>query len=116
MKCKVCKVEIHGRRDKKFCSASCKNYYHSNLRSVTVKKAKQIDAILHRNRSILLELLGKNGTQKKIKRLELEKRNFKFKYLTHFYKNKQNKIYHYVYDFAWMEFSDDEVLILRKGL
>lgn len=81
---------------------------------MTTKAAKAIDAILHRNRSILLELLGKTGKQKKIKRIELEKKNFKFKYLTHFYKNKNNKTYHYVYDFAWMEFSDDEVLIIRK--
>lgn len=106
---------MRGRRDKLFCSVNCKNYYHSNLRSVTVKASKKIDIILHRNRSILLELLGKNGTQKKIKRIDLERKHFKFKYLTHFYKNKHGKTYHYVYDFAWMEFSDDEVLILRRN-
>jgi hypothetical protein len=60
--------------------------------------------------------MGKYEHQKKVSRIELEKKRFRFKYLTHFYKNKHGKIYHYVYDFAWMEFSTDEVLILRKRM
>lgn len=114
MKCKVCKTEIKGRPDKKYCGIKCKNFYHTKLRSVTKMKAKEIDKILHRNRSILLELMGKNTIQKKIPRLSLEKRNFKFTYLTHFHTNKQGKVYHYVYDFAWMQFSNDEILIVRS--
>ena len=35
-------------------------------------------------------------------------------YITHYYKNSQGKTYNYVYDFAWMEFSDNEILIVRK--
>ncbi|WP_416442710.1 hypothetical protein ACH3O9_17855 [Leeuwenhoekiella sp. A16] len=113
-KCKICKNEIHGRSDKIFCSLRCKNFYHTNLRRVTDETTRDIDVILHRNRSILLELMGKNSAQKKIKRIELEKKKFHFNYLTHFYTNSKGKIYHWVYDFAWMAFSDDEILILRK--
>ncbi|MFD1552443.1 hypothetical protein [Putridiphycobacter roseus] len=69
---------------------------------------------MHRNRAILREIMGKNNLQKKISRLVLEKKDFKFKYLTHYHTNKHGKIYHYVYDFAWMEFSNDEILIVRK--
>lgn len=65
MKCKICKKELKGRSDKKFCSIECKNYYHTNLRRVTNETARALDTILHRNRSILLELLGKNANQKK---------------------------------------------------
>ncbi|MGB5464089.1 MAG: hypothetical protein WBM92_12035, partial [Aureibaculum sp.] len=67
MKCKVCKKNLKGRKDKIFCSIECKNYYHTNLRRVTDAAAKELDKILHRNRSILLELLGKNTMQKKVK-------------------------------------------------
>ena len=112
--CKICSNKLRGRKDKLFCSVRCKNYYHVNLRRVTRITAVQIDRILHRNRSILLELLGKNRFQKKIPRLILANKNFKFNYLTHFHVNSKGKTYHYIYDFAWVSFSDDEVLILRK--
>jgi predicted nucleic acid-binding Zn ribbon protein len=113
-KCKICSKNVRGRSDKLFCSVKCKNYYHTNLRRVTNVVATKIDLILHRNRSILLELLGKNLNRKKVNRLILEQKKFRFKYLTHFHANKEGKIYHWVYDFAWMSFSDDSILIIRK--
>lgn len=113
-KCKICNNEIIGRSDKKFCSVKCKNYYHVNLRRVTNIAVKEIDKILHRNRSILLEILGKNKTQIKVKRLILDGKKFNFKYHTHLIRNSVGKLYFYVYDFAWMEFSDNEILIVRK--
>lgn len=113
-KCKICKKKIVGRRDKIFCSIECKNYYHRRLREVTNKEAFEIDGFLKRNRSILLELLGKNKQQKKIYRNVLEKKNFRFKYHTHTYINSKGKTFHYIYDLAWMDFSDVEVLIVRK--
>lgn len=113
--CRMCKKNIKGRSDKIFCSIDCKNEYHVRLRRATAKVVKETDTILHRNRSILLEIMGKNKTQKKIDRLILEKKKFRFAYMTGFYTNSRGKLYHYVYDFAWMEFSDQEILIIRKG-
>ncbi len=115
-KCKICNKEIIGRSDKIFCSVKCKNYYHVNLRKVTKIAVQEIDKILHRNRSILLELTGKNKTQIKIGRIILDKKKFNYKYHTHQFKNSRGKIYYYVYDFAWMEFSDNEILIIRKKI
>ncbi|EDM44813.1 hypothetical protein SCB49_14615 [unidentified eubacterium SCB49] len=113
-KCKICSKIVKGRSDKKFCSSRCKNYYHVNLRKVTTKATAAIDEMLHRNRSILLECLGKSTFQKKIKRTVLEKKNFKFQYHTHSLKNKQGKRYYWVYDFGWMPFSDDYVLVVQQ--
>ncbi|MEX2380665.1 MAG: hypothetical protein WD530_07965 [Vicingaceae bacterium] len=113
-KCKICKKELKGRADKLFCSIECKNYYHVGLRKVTNKAAKIIDKTLHRNHSIILEILGKNSSQKKIKRTVLTNKKFNFKYHTHFNINSKGKTYYFLYDIAWMEFSDDEVLIVRK--
>ena len=112
--CKICKKRIKGRTDKIYCSSSCKNFYHINLRKVTAIEVVDIDKILHRNRSILLEVLGKQKVQVKVKRLVLAKKKFRFKYMTHFHINKSGKFYYHLYDFAWMEFSDDEVLIVRR--
>jgi hypothetical protein len=58
--------------------------------------------------------MGKNSQQKKVDRLELEKKKFRFNYFTRSYTNNRGKTYYYVYDFAWMDFSSQEVLIIRK--
>lgn len=115
MKCKICSKQLVGRRDKLFCSVKCKNFYHVNLRKVTAVEVEKIDSILHRNRSILLEILGKNKVQITVERIMLEKKNFTFKYHTHQHINSKGKMYYYIYDFAWMEFSNDEILIIRKS-
>lgn len=116
MKCKICSKQVVGRRDKLFCSIKCKYYYHVNLRKATALVVKELDIILHRNRSILLEIMGKKKAQCKIERVVLEKKKFRFKYHTHQNINSQGKTYHYVYDFAWMEFSNDEILVVRRPI
>lgn len=113
-KCKLCKKKVVGRSDKIFCSIACKSSYHRKLAYVTNIASIEIDKILHRNRSILLEFLGKKRKILKIKRIELAQKKFRFKYHTHININSKNKKYHYLYDISWMEFSDDEILITRK--
>ena len=112
--CKLCQNELRGRRDKMFCSLNCKNEYHFQLRRVTNIATLHVDKILHRNRSILLEIMGKNFSQKKIYRLLLDRKKFNFGYTTGFHINKNGKTVHHVYDFSWLIFSDEEVLIKRK--
>ena len=70
--CKICKLPLKGRSDKVFCGATCKAYYHYKVKSVTNKATVDTDSILHRNRSTLLEIMGKNGTQVKVLRSVLE--------------------------------------------
>lgn len=113
--CKICKKPIRGRSDKIFCSVKCKSYYHRKLREVTKDATTKIDVILHRNRSILLEIMGKNSSQKKVPRNLLDKKKFNIRYMTGFFENAQGKRYHIVYDFAWMEFSDGDILIKRRS-
>ena len=112
-KCRLCQELFTGRRDKLFCSVKCKTSYHEQLSQVTFEASKRIDKILHRNRSILLELMGKEGKQKKLYKKILDAKKFNWTYITHYHINSQNKTVHYVYDFSWMIFSDQEVLIKR---
>lgn len=114
MNCKVCNKEFVGRKDKMFCSLKCKNDYHITLRAVTKQTAYPLDRILHRNRSILLEIMGARSNKKIVMRSELVKKKFQFKYNTHYNINSNGKTYHHLYDFAWMEFSDDEIMIVRQ--
>ena len=113
--CRICKKPIHGRQDKIFCSIECKNHYHVSLRRATAKAVLSTDKILHRNRSILLEIMGKNSIQKKVNRYLLDQKKFNWKYMTGFYVNSKNKTYYHIYDFSWMEFSDGEILIVRRN-
>jgi hypothetical protein len=109
----VCQKPLRGRTDKVFCSVGCKNDYHKNIRFAAKKAAIEINGYLKRNYAILSEVLGNNLTQIKVHRNVLEKKKFRFKYHTHTHVNSKGKTFHYVYDFAWMEFSDDEILVVR---
>lgn len=111
--CKLCKKKLTGRVDKIFCGQGCKNDYHVKLRRVTNIATKDIDAILHRNRSILLEIMGKRGVKKTTNRSVLDEKKFNFNYMTGYYVNNKGKTYHYVYDFSYMVFSEDKILINR---
>lgn len=113
-KCKICKEKLTGRLGQVFCSVKCKNYYHKKLRYTSVKAAIRVNEYLKRNHGILLEIIGKNQTQIKVYRNILSDKKFRFKYHTHTHINSRGKVFHYIYDLAWMEFSDDEILIIRK--
>ena len=91
--CRICSKHLVGRNDKVFCSVKCKNYYHTNLKKVTEQAVKELDTILHRNRSILLEVLGKYNKQVTVKRVLREKKKFTFKYHTHLHVNRSGKTY-----------------------
>lgn len=112
-KCKLCATPFTGRPEKIFCTVKCKTIYHKKLNAVTLTAAERVDKILHRNRSILLEILGKNGGYKKVSRQILDSKKFNWHYITQYHVNSQNKMVHYIYDFSWMLFSDREILIRR---
>ena len=114
--CKMCKSEFAGRSDKIFCSTSCKNEYHHKLSSATNIATDKIDKILHRNRSILLEIMGKNNTQLTTSKMLLDKKKFNYSYMTGYSVNNQGKTYHHIYDFSYMLFSDPKVLIVRRKI
>ncbi len=113
--CPLCGNKVQGRSDKKFCNIICKNTWHQKRKLENITVVDKIDQILHKNRTILQELMQQH-TKRKVSRLKLEDLGFNFAYCTGVYQNKQGKWYHYVYDFAWMLFSDQEVLIVKQKL
>lgn len=113
--CPICRKTIIGRLDKKFCSAKCRSDYHLRLKKHTTSVTSGIDKILHRNRAILQEIMGKDRQQMKIPMILLERKKFNFNYITKYHINSKGKTYHYVYDISWMKFSNDEVLLNRRG-
>jgi hypothetical protein len=112
-KCKCCAKEMFGRRDKIFCDVKCKNTYHKHMRYQSVVAAIKINEYLKRNYRILKEILGENNYQIKVNRCVLEDKKFRFKYHTHSHTNTAGKRMNYIYDFGWMEFSTDEILVVK---
>jgi predicted nucleic acid-binding Zn ribbon protein len=111
--CLSCGQEMQGRADKRFCSLPCKNAYNNEQRRQSRGATEEIDSYLHRNREVLALLMGETK-KASFDRLTLQRAGFKFEYHTGVYFNKEGKMYRIVYDFAWMDFSDQSVLIVRK--
>lgn len=111
--CQQCGQEMRGRSDKKFCSTDCKNRYHIEQRRYTRDAVAEVDGYLHRNREILGLLMG-SAVKVEIDRLVLSRTGFRYEYHTGTYLNKEGKMYRLVYDYAWMDFSDQKILIVRK--
>jgi predicted nucleic acid-binding Zn ribbon protein len=111
--CKQCGKPLQGRSDKTFCSTACKNAFSFAQRRRTRDEVKEIDAYLHRNREILATLMGESKKEI-LDRALLTRAKFRWEYMTSIYKNKQGKWYHLVYDYAWMEFSSQTVMVIRK--
>jgi hypothetical protein len=112
--CQACHQQFIGRSDKSFCSIECKNGFNNQRRKETQNVVKEIDGYLHRNREILATLMP---SQKKemFDKLILTRAGFKWEFCTGIYINREGKTYHIVYDYAWMPFSDQQILIIKKG-
>ncbi len=112
-KCLNCRSPLSGRIDKIYCSLECKNTYSYALKQNTKSATKIIDGFLHRNREIFEMLMGQSKKET-FDRLVLTRTGFKFDYFTGIYVNKENKTYYIVYDYAWMAFSDQKILVVKK--
>lgn len=114
-RCVICDKELAGRRDKKFCSLDCKNTYHVQRSMQNFLVTSEIDNRLHRNRTILVELQEEAGKVKFISpRNRLIRKGFSFNHFTSISVNKEGKMYRHLYDYAWMEFSTTDILIVKK--
>jgi len=113
--CPVCGNPVHGRRDKIFCTVKCKSEYHRMVHEEADSVSKKTDKILHRNYIILFEEMKGYEKQAKVPRINLDRKNFNYNYYTGTYINSRGKTYYYVYDYGWMPFSDQEILIIKRS-
>lgn len=112
--CPICGDKLIGKINKRFCSPACKARYHRNRAEQRIPVTRNVDAILHRNWKILSELHETAGTHKLfVNKAQLSRRGFHFDYYTTSKVNKEQKPYYYVYDFAWMSFSEKEMMVVK---
>jgi hypothetical protein len=111
-KCLDCGDLIHGRIDKKFCNDQCRNSYNNKDKSSDNNYMRNVNSILRKNRKILVKL---NPNDKaKANKEKMLAAGFNFSYYTNTYITKDNRVYYYVYDYAYQETGEDWYLIVKK--
>lgn len=111
--CLNCGKPLQGRVDKKFCDDYCRNNYNNQQNADSTNLIRNINHALKRNRHILHSLIPEGENLAKIPKEKLIRDGFNFKYFTHTYQNKKGNLYHYCYDFGYLELEGDWFLIVK---
>lgn len=111
--CLHCGKPIQGRMDKKFCDDYCRNTFNNQQNSNSTNLIRNINYALKRNRNILFALIPEGEELAKVPREKLVQGGFNFRYFTHIYQNKKGNIYHYCYDFGYLELEGDWFLVVK---
>jgi len=98
--CPVCDAPVKGRSDKKYCSKKCKSIEQYEQRQRTEVFYIKVDRQLKINRKIL-KRFNKSGYTV-IRKNELLNQGFDPKFFTHYWKNKKEDIYLFVYEYGFL--------------
>ena len=114
--CPICGKSIAGRSDKKFCSIKCKNNYHHPSKNLKGDQIKMVNTFLYQNFKIMESIFSDEKKNKlMVPRILLDKMGFHYPYCTGCYINNQKKLYRYIYNYSWMEFSDQKIMLIRTN-
>ncbi|SDX50725.1 MULTISPECIES: hypothetical protein [Aequorivita] len=107
-KCKSCNKLLSGRSDKKFCDTYCKSSYHYQ-KSIEEKPNfyTKVDKQLKTNRRILKNFnrAGKATVRSEI----LINKGFNPNFFTHYWKNKNQDVYLFIYEYGFLKKSEHGV-------
>ena len=109
--CLQCNQTLFGRKDKKFCNDFCRNSYNNNLNRDKVEVVRNVNNRLRRNNRILKTLLEESA--RSVSKLELNLRNFDFKYITNVSDTKHGTIF-YVYDVGYQKLDNENYLLFQE--
>jgi predicted nucleic acid-binding Zn ribbon protein len=112
--CLACNEEIHGRRDKKFCSDHCRATHYNNHNTDIAAFMRRINYTIRKNRNILYHL--NPGGRARVHKLKLVDSGLNFDYFTNVYKTRSGKTYYFCYDQGYLELGDEYfALVTRQG-
>ncbi len=112
--CLDCGEPIIGRADKKFCSDQCRNSYHNHANSDANNYVRNVNNTLRKNRRVLEGLMPEDKDTTKVKRDKLLGKGFNFSYYTNTYTTQKGKVYHYCYDYGYLELENDFYALVRR--
>lgn len=113
--CLCCGLGLQGRIDKKFCDDGCRNTFNNQYNAVQNKGMRKINAILKKNRAILLYKLPEGKKQVKVSLEQLLTVGFNFRYLTHQSILPNGQSAQFCYELGWINLGDNHFLIVRKN-
>lgn len=105
-RCPVCRKEIAGRKDKVYCSLSCKSAQQYEQRQESEAHFYRVDRQLKKNRSILKRYnkVGKTTLRKEV----LLEEGFNPAYFTNYWKNSKGQVYFFCYEYGFLSLKDGE--------
>ena len=99
-KCPICSSVVKGRADKIFCSTKCKSIDQYEKRQETEAFYFYVEKQLRINRKIL-KRFNKSGFTT-IRKSKLVEDGFNPKFFTHYWKNKKDDVYLFVYEYGFL--------------
>jgi hypothetical protein len=110
--CKVCGDEIHGRRDKQYCSDHCRASYFNLSNADITGFMRRVNYTIRKNRSILYKF-NPNG-KARVHKNKLVEEGLNFDYFTNVYKTQSGKTYYFCYDQGYLELEDNYYALVVK--
>ena len=110
--CKVCSEEIHGRRDKQYCSDYCRATQYQSTNAEITGFMRRVNYTIRKNRGILCHFNTKGRT--KVHRNKLIELGMNFNYFTNTYKTKAGKTYYFCYEQGYVELENDYYALVVK--
>lgn len=114
--CLQCEKPLHGRTDKKFCDAYCRNAFNNKVKRSDELYIQEVNRRLRKNRRILKTLspIGKSTVRKEV----LEAMGYDFNIFSSMYSPSKGTIYYLCYDFGFKPMVDykgiDKAVIINK--
>jgi hypothetical protein len=112
--CLVCSRPLKGRTDKKFCDDYCRNSFNNRLKGESNNLMRNTNNALRKNRRILSELLKKKSQAGRVRRDKLTGLGFQFKYLTHTHTNGRGRVYHFCYEYGYVNLENGWLLVVKR--
>jgi len=104
--CQQCGKIIHGRLDKKYCDAYCRNAFNNRLKRTDEQYIMSVNQSLRKNRRILKTLspVGKSTVRKDV----LMAMGYNFNIFSSMYRTTKGTIYYLCYEYGFNPIIDNQ--------
>lgn len=104
--CVECGKPIHGRLDKRFCDAYCRNSYNNKVKRDDEQYILDVNRSIRKNRKILKTLspVGKSKVRKEV----LEALGYDFNIFSSMYRTSKGSIYYLCYEYGFNPIIDNK--------
>jgi hypothetical protein len=111
--CRECHKEIHGRRDKQYCSDYCRAAHFNHHHAEHSSYMREVNKVIRNNRNILASLRAKGNTI--VHRLQLLQAGFNFEYHTTCSQKPPAPTHYYCYEYGYVEIQDGFYSLVSKA-